>query len=132
MLLSVMALLTGLRGDLQLEGVFCLSGYLPLVDSVRESGGGGGKGADKFPHVREGTGMKANGEKDHIMKLDWVDKSRDRDIVKELGYPVDSSIIPYVEIPYPQGICSCLVCSLADLSHRPVKRTGPQYRPRGS
>ncbi|KAH8758981.1 hypothetical protein F5883DRAFT_648218 [Diaporthe sp. PMI_573] len=90
---SVMALLTGLRGDLQLEGVFCLSGYLPLADSVRESGGGGGgKGADKFPHVREGTGMKANGEKDHIMKLDWVDKSRN--IVKELGYPVDSSIIP--------------------------------------
>ncbi|KAG6367609.1 hypothetical protein INS49_001802 [Diaporthe citri] len=90
---SVMALLTGITADVQLGGVFCLCGYLPLADAVRESGRGGGAG--KFPHAREGTGMEVlmlNGEKDPIMNLDWVGKSRD--IVKELGYHVDSSIVP--------------------------------------
>lgn len=125
---SVISLLTGLTGDVHLGGIFCLSGYLPLADAVRESGGGGGKGADKFPHVREGTGMEVlmvNGGRDHIMNLDWVEKSRD--IVKESGYPVDSSVIPYVEIPTQTRICSFLVRSFADLSHRPVKRTRPQH-----
>lgn len=97
---SVMALLTGITADVQLGGVFCLCGYLPLADALRQSGEG--KDSVKFPHVREGTGMEVlmvNGEKDPIMNLDWVGKSRD--IVKELGYHVDSSIIPYVEIQYP-------------------------------
>lgn len=103
---SVMSLLTGLTADVQLGGIFCLCGYLPLADAVRESGrgGGGGGGAGKFPHVKEGTGMEVlmvNGEKDPIMNLEWVGKSRN--IVKELGYHVDSSIIPYVEIPPPLG-----------------------------
>lgn len=99
---SVIALLTGLTGDVKLGGVFCLCGYLPLADSVRESGaqGEGGKGAGKFPHVREGTDMEVlmvNGESDPIMNLEWVERSKK--IVKELGYPVDSSVVPYVEIP---------------------------------
>lgn len=92
---SVMALLTGITADVQLGGVFCLCGYLPLADSLRESGQGGGGGAGKFPHAREGTGMEVlmvNGEKDPIMNLEWVGKSRD--IVKDLGYHVDSSIVP--------------------------------------
>ncbi|KAJ0123036.1 cyl-protein thioesterase 1 [Diaporthe amygdali] len=91
---SVMALLTGVTADVQLGGVFCLSGYLALADAVR---GGDGKtgGASKFPHAREGTGTEVlmiHGERDPVMNLDWAEKSRD--IVKELGYPVDSSIIP--------------------------------------
>lgn len=96
---SVMALLTSLTADVQLGGVFCLCGYLPLADALRQSGRGG-KGADKFPYVREGTGTKVlmiNGESDPIMNLDWVEKSKN--IVMELGYPVDSSVIPYVVIP---------------------------------
>lgn len=90
---SVMALLTGLTADVQLGGIFCLCGYLPLADAVRSSAGEGGAG--KFPHVKEGTDMEVlmvNGEKDPIMNLEWVKKSRD--IVKELGYPVDSSVVP--------------------------------------
>lgn len=101
---SVMALLTGLTADVQLGGVFCLCGYLPLADAVRESGKGGG--AARFPHVKEGTGMEVlmvNGEADPIMNLDWVERSRD--IVKELGYHVDSSIIPYVKI---RTLCSVM------------------------
>lgn len=92
---SVMALLTGITADVQLGGVFCLCGYLPLADSLRESAQGGGGGPVKFSHVKEGTGMEVlmvNGEKDPIMNLEWVGKSRD--IVKELGYHVDSSIVP--------------------------------------
>ncbi|KAI3393200.1 hypothetical protein diail_4568 [Diaporthe ilicicola] len=85
---SVMALLTGVTADVELGGVFCLSGYLALADAVREGG-------SKFPHVREGTGTEVlivHGERDPVMNLDWAEKSRD--VVKELGYHVDSSIIP--------------------------------------
>lgn len=130
---SVMALLTGLTGDVQLGGVFCLCGYLPLADAVRESGLGaaGGGGPVKFPQVKEGTGMEVlmvNGEKDPIMNLEWVGKSRD--IVKELGYPLDSSIIPYVEI---YTLCSFMLMPrvlLADLFHRPIKWARPQHKSR--
>lgn len=108
---SVMSLLTGLTADMQLGGIFCLCGYLPLADAVRESGRAGG-GAGRFPHVKEGTGMEVlmvNGEKDPIMNLEWVEKSKS--IVKELGYHVDSSIIPYVEIPPPSDSDMIMQCA---------------------
>ncbi|KAL1866015.1 hypothetical protein Daus18300_006916 [Diaporthe australafricana] len=92
---SVMSLLTGVTADVQLGGLFCLSGYLALADAVRETGGGGGGGGGKFPHAREGTGteiLMVHGERDPVMNLDWAEKSRDA--VRELGYHVDSSIIP--------------------------------------
>lgn len=91
-----MALLTGVTADVQLGGVFCLSEYLALADAVREGSGGGGK----FPHAREGTGteiLMVHGGRDPVMNLDWAERSRDA--VRELGYHVDSSIIPYVMIP---------------------------------
>lgn len=132
---SVMALLTGITGGVQLGGVFCLCGYLPLADAVRASGqgaaAGGGGGPVKFPHAREGTDMEVlmvNGEKDPIMNLEWVGKSRD--IVKELGYHVDSSIIPYVEI---YTLCSFILMprvQLADLFDHPMKWARPQHKPR--
>lgn len=129
---SVMALLTGITADVQLGGVFCLCGYLPLADAVRESGRGGGEGAGKFPHAREGTGMEVlmvNGEKDPIMNLEWVGKSRD--IVKELGYHVDSSIIPYVEIHTLYSGMHMPRAQLADFFHHPLKWARPQHKPRG-
>lgn len=120
---SVMALLTGLTADVQLGGVFCLCGYLPLADAVRESGKG--EGAGRFPHVKEGTGMEVlmvNGEADPIMNLDWVETSRD--IVKELGYHVDSSVIPYVKtrticsvMPMLYGLLTCLSVLSSGLGH---------------
>lgn len=129
---SVMALLTSLTADVQLGGVFCLCGYLPLADAVRQSGGGG-RGADKFPYVREGTGTKVlmiNGERDPIMNLDWVEKSKN--IVMELGYPVDSSVIPYVAIPTQTGFAHTLHAAFADFPHHPMlQRTRPQHKPRG-
>lgn len=131
---SVIALLTGLTGDVKLGGVFCLCGYLPLADSVRGSGGQGegGKAAGKFPHVREGTEMEVlmvNGERDPIMNLEWVEKSKN--IVKGLGYPVDSSVVPYVEIPTHTQFTRTLARSFANLSRRPLKGAWSQHQPRG-
>lgn len=127
---SVMALLTGITADVQLGGVFCLCGYLPLADAVRESGQGG-EGAGKFPHAREGTGMEVlmvNGEKDPIMNLEWVGKSRD--IVKELGYHVDSSIVSYVEIHILYSFRLEPGVHFADFFHHPTKWARPQHKPR--
>lgn len=93
---GVMSLLTGVTSGLKLGGVFCLSGYLALAESVRKGD------AEKFvrPEDTSLPILMSIGDRDPVINPEWAKKSAE--IVRGLGYDVDLTIVPYVG-PYPGG-----------------------------
>jgi phospholipase/carboxylesterase len=72
-----MALQTGLRHPEPLAGLLCLSGYLPLRDTVR---------TERAPANQKTPIFMAHGLADNVVALDRAEKSRD--LLATLGYQV--------------------------------------------
>lgn len=73
-----MALHTGLRHPEPLAGLLCLSGYLPLADTVA---------AERHAANQKTPIFLAHGEYDHVVPLARATASRD--LLKKLGYAID-------------------------------------------
>ncbi|MDB5776312.1 MAG: carboxylesterase protein [Herbaspirillum sp.] len=84
-----MALQIGLRHPQPLAGMLCLSGYLPLRDTVRTEG---------TPANQKTPIFMAHGLVDGVVPLDRAEKSRD--LLTALGYQVQ-----WKSYPMPHSVC---------------------------
>jgi phospholipase/carboxylesterase len=73
-----MALYTGLRHPEALAGLLCLSGYLPLADTLA---------AERHPANQSTPIFLAHGEFDHVVPM--ARASASRDLLIKLGYDID-------------------------------------------
>lgn len=88
-----MSLLTGVTSGLRVGGIFCLSGYLALAEAIQ-------KGDDnKFKRTTDSIMpiLMSIGDKDPVINPEWAHKSAG--IVKDLGYDVDLTVVPWVNPP---------------------------------
>jgi phospholipase/carboxylesterase len=85
-----MALQTGLRYPQPLAGMLCLSGYLPLRDTIR---------TERAPANQKTPVFMAHGLVDSVVPLDRAEKSRD--LLATLGYQVQWQ-------PYSMGHSLCV------------------------
>lgn len=83
-----MSLLTGVTSGLRLGGIFCLSGYLALVEAIRK----GDDAKFKLPTDTTMPILMSIGDKDPVINPEWAHKSAG--IVKDLGLNVDLTVVP--------------------------------------
>lgn len=85
-----MTLQTGLRYPEKLAGLMCLSGYLPLRETVP---------AERQAANQQTPIFMAHGRMDPIVVIERAEKSRD--ILRELGYQIE-----WAEYPMQHSVCA--------------------------
>ena len=85
-----MTLQTGLRYPEKLAGLMCLSGYLPLRETVP---------AERQAANQQTPVFMAHGRMDPIVVIERAEKSRD--ILRELGYQIE-----WAEYPMQHSVCA--------------------------
>lgn len=88
-----MTLHTGLRLDEKLAGMVCLSGYLPLMDSIHDQRHSANQETDIF---------MAHGTVDPVVDISRGQKTHE--ILTELGYKVDWHEYPMPHSVHPQEV----------------------------
>ncbi len=84
-----MTLQTGLRHPEKLAGLLCLSGYLPLHETVT---------AERHNANHDTPIFMAHGSSDPVIPIDRAEKSRD--MLQAMGYQVE-----WHEYPMPHSVC---------------------------
>ncbi|HLS50384.1 MAG TPA: dienelactone hydrolase family protein [Burkholderiaceae bacterium] len=92
-----MTLQTGLRYPEKLAGLLCLSGYLPLHDSLAQ---------ERNPANNDTPIFMAHGTQDPVVPLDRAEASRQ--ILTELGYNIN-----WQTYPMPHSVCAPEVADIA-------------------
>lgn len=92
-----MTLQTGLRYPEKLAGLLCLSGYLPLHDSLAQ---------ERNPANNDTPIFMAHGTQDPVVSLDRAEASRQ--ILTELGYNIN-----WQTYPMPHSVCAPEVADIA-------------------
>jgi len=85
-----MTLQTGLRYPEKLAGLMCLSGYLPLRETVP---------AERSAANQQTPIFMAHGRMDPVVVIERAEKSRD--ILRDLGYQIE-----WTEYPMQHSVCA--------------------------